>query len=339
MNSFSKGLNNAFGYLSHNGIIPLFGIFFIVCSFVFPTFFTTENLGNLVRMATINGLLAVGVTYVIICGEIDISVGSVMAFSSCVLGWMTNARLELAGIILALLSGILFGFIMSVLIVQLKMPSFIASLAILQSVRGIVFIATNYEQISIPDMSPALKFIGRGQYMNIFTVPALILILVVVVTSYIFRRTNIGRSMYAVGGNMEAAKMMGLKIDWTRYFAHMMCSGLAALAGVVLTCRMGAVSSLTGDMAEMQAIAATVLGGTLLTGGVGKISGTFFGVMFIATMTNFFNMLSGVNTFWQQVITGFLLLVVILSQSISKDNSFKKMRRKEHAKHATIESR
>ncbi|MGI6004369.1 MAG: ABC transporter permease [Christensenellales bacterium] len=330
-----KSLN----FFRNNFIIVLFALLFIASSFAFPSFFTLENIGNLVRMAAINGLLAAGVTYVIICGSIDISVGSVMAFSGCIIGWMSNAGLEIPGVILALLSGVFSGFLIALMIVQFKMPPFIASLVIMQSVRGIVFITTNYEQIGMNSMSPGLAFIGRGAFMNIFTVPALIMAIVMVVTSYIFRRTNIGRSMYAVGGNIEAAKMMGLKVDWTRYFAHMMCGGLAALAGLVLACRMGAVSSVTGEMAEMQAIAATVLGGTLLTGGVGKISGTFFGVMFIATLTNFFNMLSGVNTFWQQVITGFLLLVVVLSQSISKDSAFRKIRKTEEAARTAAVSR
>jgi ribose/xylose/arabinose/galactoside ABC-type transport system permease subunit len=328
MSDIQKGINAVFVYLRHNGIIPLFAILFIVCSIFFPTFFKAETLGNLFRMASINGLLAVGVTYVIICADIDISVGSVMAWSCCVVGWMTNARLGFLGIILAILSGVFFGFIMAMMIVELKMPSFIASLAILQSVRGLVYVTTNYEQIAIREMPAWMKFIGRGQYLEIFTTPALILIIVVLITSYILRRTNIGRSMYAVGGNLEAAKMMGLKVDRTRYFAHMMCGGFAALAGVVLTCRMQAVSSVTGDMAEMQAIAATVLGGTMLTGGVGKISGTYFGVMFMATLTNLFNMMSGVNTFWQYVITGVLLLIVVLSQSISQHSAFIKMRNK-----------
>ena len=279
-------------------------------------------------MASINGLLAVGLTYVIIAADIDISVGSVMAWSCCVVGWMTNANMGLLGIILAILSGFFFGFVMSVMIVELKMPSFIASLAILQSVRGLVFVTTNYEQIAIRGMPDWMKFIGRGQYLDIITIPAVIFIVAVLITSHILRRTNIGRSIYAVGGNLEAAKMMGLKVDRTRYFAHMTCSACAALAGVVLTCRMGAVSSVTGDMAEMQAIAATVLGGTMLTGGVGKISGTFFGVMFMATLTSLFNMMSGVNTFWQYVITGVLLLIVVLSQSISQNSAFLNMRNK-----------
>ena len=316
----------AFTYLRQNGIIPLFAILFTATSLFFPTFFKAETLGNLFRMASINGLLAVGVTYVIIAGDIDISVGSVMAWSCCVVGWMTNVNMGLLGIILAILSGLFFGFVMSVMIVELKMPPFIASLAILQSVRGLVFVTTNYEVIPVRGMPEWMRFIGRGQYLEIITTPAAIFIVLVLITSYIFRRTNIGRSIYAVGGNREAARMMGLKVDRTLYFAHMMCSACAALAGVVLTCRMGAVSSVTGDMAEMQAIAATVLGGTMLTGGVGKISGTFFGVMFMATLTNMFNMMSGVNTFWQYVITGVLLLLVVLSQSISQNKAFLKAR-------------
>jgi ribose/xylose/arabinose/galactoside ABC-type transport system permease subunit len=329
MNCIGKGLSRIFDLLRHNAIVPLFGLLFIICSFAFPTFFTGDNLGSLFRTASINGLLATGVTYVIICADIDISLGAVMAFSCCIVGWTTAAHLEFLGIILALLFGVLCGFLMTFMIVRLRMSSFIASLAFMQGVRGLVYITTNYEVLNLPDMAPWLKFIGRGEFLQVITVPAVILLIVVFATSYIFRRTNIGRSMYAVGGNIEAAKMMGLKVEWTKYFAHMMCSGLAALAGVVLTCRMGAVTSVTGNMAEMQAIAAAVLGGAQLTGGIGKISGTYFGVMFIATLTNFFNNLNGVNTYWQQVITGVLLVIVVLSQLVSKNSAFKKMRREE----------
>ena len=327
--SIGKTVNRAYDKLRHNAIVPMFFLLFILCSFLFPTFFTGDNIGSLFRTASINGLLATGVTYVILCADIDISLGAVMAFACCIVGWMTKVHMEFLGVVLALLFGLLCGFLMTLMILKLKMSSFIASLAFMQGIRGLVYITTNYMVMNLDGMNPILKFVGRGEFLKVITIPALIFLLVVIVTSYLFRRTNIGRTMYAVGGNLEAAKMMGLKTDFARYFSHMSCSFLAALAGVVLTARMGAVSSVTGNMAEMQAIAAAVLGGAQLTGGIGKISGTYFGVMFLATLTNFFNNLSGVNTFWQQIITGTLLVVVVLSQLISKNSVFKKMRKEE----------
>ena len=312
--------------LNENAIIIVFFVFVIVSLFMFETFFTIENLTNILRSASIQGIVAIGITFVIICGEIDLSVGSVVA-----LGGVVTAKMILNGvqsvyliILVAIFVGIICGVCNAMMVVKLKIPSFIATLSVQFATRGIVYIITNEIPINIKNPPLSFKWLSSGSILPIISTPAMFFILICLFSSIVMKYTVLGRSFYALGGNSEAANMMGVRIDRDKSLAFIICGALSAFAGVILTARLNAAEATAGEGMEMKVIAAVVLGGTLLRGGVGKMWGTFFGMLFLTLLSTFFNNLGTVNSFWQNVITGILLLIVVLFQVFS-ERSVKKI--------------
>lgn len=306
----------AIQFLNHNGII-LASIFIIVFATIkYDNFFSFLNIGNVIRQSSINGFVAIGMMFVIVAGGIDLSVGSVVALCGVLAAKLSGTSFALS-IILPLMVGLLIGFINGLLVTKIKMEPFVATLSTMMGIRGIAYIITGEVSIGIDKASEAFVFLGRGEFFNVIPVPSLLFFVCICIAAYIFKYTSFGRNIYAVGGNHEAAKMMGVKVDVITIRTHIICSFLAAIAGVILAARLGAGQPVAGDGYELKAIASVVLGGTFLTGGVGKISGTIFGVMVMGLITNIFNMQGNISTYWQNVITGLMLLIIVLIQSIN----------------------
>lgn len=287
-----------------------FVLLFIFASIQYDNFLTVLNMKNLLRQYSIIGLVAVGMTFVIITGGIDLSVGSVLALSGVIAAVLSKYNIVLA-LIAALACGALIGAINGLIIIRMRIVPFIATLAMMMGIRGITYIITNESTIPMDDR---MVFLGRS-YLGGIPAPAVIFVIILLVAAYIARYLSFGRHIYAVGGNEEAAKMMGLNINRVKMGTYTICGILSALAGVILASRLGAGQAVAGDGYELKVIASVAVGGTLLTGGIGKIFGTFFGIFIMGIIIQIFNMQSNLNSWWQNVLLGLLVMIVVMIQS------------------------
>lgn len=300
-------------YFKENlGIIIAFLVLSIFLT-VFPrtsgTFFTRQNIFNILRQISTNLFLACGMTMVIILGGIDLSVGSIIALSGCVsAGCVARYQLPL-GVALAigLLVGLLVGLFNGAVISKTTIPPFIVTLATMNVAKGLAYVYTGGSPVRV--VTKEWQFLGAG-YIGIFPTPVVILVVVLVVTAIIMNRTKMGRHIYAVGGNQQAAEFSGIKVARVKFFVHAFSGLMAGLAGIVLASRMYSGQPTAGDGAEMDAIAAVVVGGTSMAGGFGKIGGTIIGGLIIGVLNNGLNLLN-VNSFWQYVVKGVVILLAV----------------------------
>ena len=289
--------------------------FLVLCIFlsVYPatsgSFFTRQNIFNVLRQISTNLFLACGMTMVIILGGIDLSVGSIIALSGCVsAGCVVRYGLPLpvallAGLAIGLIVGMFNGFVIS----RTTIPAFIVTLATMNVAKGLAYVYTGGSPVRV--MTEEWRFIGAG-YIGMVPTPVVILIVVLLVTAIIMNRTKMGRHMYAVGGNPQAAKFSGVKVAKVKFFVHAFSGLMAGLAGIVLASRMYSGQPTAGEGAEMDAIAAVVVGGTSMSGGSGKIGGTIIGGLIIGVLNNGLNLLN-VNSFWQYVVKGIVILLAV----------------------------
>jgi len=275
-------------------------------------FFTGQNISIVLQQAAINTVLAAGMTFVILTGGIDLSVGSILAASamvgviaSLIPGW------GLLGIPAALLTGLFFGLINGALIAFLKLPPFIVTLGGLTAIRGVARLIGNDQTVFNAELPFA--FIGNGSVTiipGVFTIPvlAVIAVAVIVVSWFVLRRTVLGTHIYAVGGNATAARLSGIKVWRVLMFVYAAAGLLAGLGGVMSAARLYAANGLQlGFAYELDAIAAVILGGTSFVGGIGSIWGTLIGALIIATLTNGL-ILVGVSDIWQFIIKGLVII-------------------------------
>lgn len=319
----SKIKNYLKGNVSFLGLIFVF----LVGVLVSKTFLSPINISNLLRSASFVGVIAIGMLFVVLCGSIDISVGSVFALAGYL--FIVNADKGAVAIILPLGVGAFIGLINGFLTGKLAIPPFIGTMATMLLVKGIVLQLTGESTVKGPELSPFMKQLGRGTLFRFLPVPFLIFLICLLISAFILKRRKLGRNMYIVGGNEEAASMMGIRVRSTKYVAHCICGLLTAIGGVLFASRVGSAAPLAGAGYEMYAIAAVVIGGAALTGGVGKMSGTFFGTLIMGSFSNIFNLQKIIDPVWQDVIVGAVLLVVILLQAVVKMPSFKKYFQKE----------
>lgn len=284
-------------------------IIFIIMSVATPNFLTVNNLMNVARQISINAILAVGMTFIIITGGIDLSVGAVIALVGTF--WATtvvNYNLPIVvGIILALIIGGALGALKGGIIATQKLPPFIVTLAMLTIISGFSFVFTGGRPISVN--TDAFKMIGRG-YIGPIPIPVIIMIIVVIAGHFILKRTDFGRHVHAVGGNEEAARLCGIKVTKVLVKVYALAGVLTALAGIILSSRLASGSPTVGDGAELDAIAAVVLGGTNMMGGSGSIIGTCIGVGIIGILGNGLNLLN-VSSYNQMIIKGLVMLFAI----------------------------
>ncbi len=284
-------------------------ILFIIMSVASSNFLTMDNLVNVMRQISINAILAVGMTFVIITAGIDLSVGAVIALTGTL--WaatVVNYNMPIwVGILLALIIGGLLGVVKGLIISTQNLPPFIVTLAMLTIISGLSFVFTGGRPISVN--TDAFKMIGRG-YIGPIPIPVIIMIIVVIAGHYLLKKTAFGRHVLAVGGNPEAARLCGVKVTSVIVKFYALAGVLTALAGIILSSRLASGSPTVGDGAELDAIAAVVLGGTNMMGGSGSILGTCIGVGIIGILGNGLNLL-GVSSYNQMIIKGLVMLFAI----------------------------
>ncbi len=275
-------------------------------------FFSTTNAFNVLRQMSMIGLISIGMTCVILTAGIDLSVGATVALAAVLSAMLTEKSVFLA-IFVPVLAGIFIGAVNGFIIARLKIVPFIATLAVQMAVRGIAYIITDIKSISVSEHAASFAILGRG-YLYGIPIPVLILALVLVIMGFVCQRTSFGRSLYAIGGNEDAAKMMGIKVARNKAIAYVLTGAFSGLAGVILCSRLGAGQPLSGTGWEMDAVAAVAIGGTLLSGGVGGVWKTLSGVLITALIGNIINLQGNVNTYVQQIVMGAIVLVVIIIQ-------------------------
>src|SRR5262245_56516165 len=287
---------------------PLIGLvaLCVVFSFATSAFLSFRNLLNVLDQVTVLGILSVGMTAVIILGGIDLSVGSVLAFSMMIMGWLShdmNLPLAIAAV-LALLVGALCGWVNGLLVTRAKLPAFIATLSMMTIARGLANIITDGRQIvGYPDWFDSFATLRYFGFLSLTVALAIVL----VVASWIFLRYRAaGRGLYAIGGSAEVARLAGIRVRQMTTWVYVVSGFLSGLAGIVLASRLDSSQPSAGLRYELDAIAAVVIGGASLSGGVGGIGGSVLGVLIIGVLHNGLN-LTGVSPFIQQIIIGVVI--------------------------------
>lgn len=304
-------------YIKDNmGILIGFTVLCTVLSILSDSFLTASNIVNVLRQATTNANLAIGLTLALIINGIDLSVGSVLALSGTLTcGLIANNGVPIpVAIAIGLILGTAIGFASGNIIAKTDIPPFIVTLAMMQIARGTAYVYTNGMPIRV--MNEPFNFLGNG-YIGPIPLPIIYTAILMGIVGYILAKTKLGRHIYGVGGNIEAAKYSGVNIQRVQIFIYTLSGFLAAFSGIVLCARMYSGQPSVGNGYELDAIAASVLGGTSFSGGIGKIGGTLIGVLVIAVLNNGLNLMN-VNSFWQLVAKGIVILVAVYFDLLKK---------------------
>jgi ribose transport system permease protein len=295
--------------LSRYGILLAFLVLAGALALLSPSFLAASNLLNVLRQISVNALLAYGMTAVILCAGIDLSVGSVLAVSGAlaaglaVAGWPAPAAMAAA-----LLAGAAMGLVNGLFVAVFRIAPFIATLGGLTIFRGVALVYTDGRPITgLPD---AFDDLGNGVAAGI-PVPVWVMLAFLGLTWFLLRLTSLGRAVYAVGGNEEAARLSGLPVVRTKLLVYGYAGLASALGGLVLTGRLNSAQPTAGTGFELDAIAAVVVGGTSLSGGRGTVLGTFLGAAIIGVLNNGMNLLD-VSAFYQQIVKGGVILAALL---------------------------
>lgn len=292
---------------------PLIGliIFAVIVSVLNPRFLTHANILNVLRQTSINSIIAIGMTLVILTGGIDLSVGSILAFCGAVMASLLNAgHNPILALIVTLALGLVFGFFNGFLVSKMKLQAFIVTLVTMTFLRGATLVFTEGKPITVDDGGLLFENIGGGYLFDI-PIPIYIMIALFVAGHYLLMHTKFGRYTYAIGGNEEATKLSGINVDKVKMWVYGLCGMLSALAGVILTSRLYSAQPTAGSGYELDAIAAVVLGGTSLAGGVGRVTGTVLGALIIGVLGNALNLLN-VSSYYQMMIKAIVILIAVL---------------------------
>jgi ribose/xylose/arabinose/galactoside ABC-type transport system permease subunit len=302
--------------ISQYGIYLAFAIICLVLALSTPRFFTVSNLMIIGTQVSINALLAFGVTFVIITGGIDLSLGSMVAVAGVVAALFAHPDTYplIVPLLAAITAGLLFGAFNGLVITKSKVPPFIVTLGTMTIGRGLALILSKGRPIS--NLSDSFNFIGGG---NIFGIPFPIIILVIafVVCSIILNKTILGRYMYAVGGNEQAARASGIRVSNVKMWVYTLCGILSALGGILLTSRITTGQPNSGAGFELDAIAAAIIGGTSTSGGTGTMAGTLIGALLIGVISNSLDLLN-VTSYYQQVVMGVIIIGAVVLDSAGK---------------------
>lgn len=298
----------------------LLGLFILIVIFwsLSAYFLTVSNLLNIAQQTAINAIIAVGMTFVIISAGIDLSVGSIVALSGVVLASALHSGIPLAAaLFIGLSAGLICGLINGILISYGQLPPFIATLGTMSAVRGLTLLYTDGRPIS--GFPSEFRFMATGEILSI-PVSILIMAVIYICAQFILNRTKLGRYTYAIGGNETAANLSGINTKLVKTIIYGISGLLSALAAVILTSRLNSAQPIAGMMYELDAIAAVVIGGTSLMGGVGTISGTLIGALIMGVLRNGLNIL-GVSSFIQQIVIGIVIIAAVLIDMVIKRKS------------------
>ncbi|HKK82164.1 MAG TPA: hypothetical protein VJ909_07940 [Prolixibacteraceae bacterium] len=297
----------------------------IVLSFLSDRFLTGENAWNVMRQISVNVVISVGMTLVILTGGIDLSVGSVLALAGAVTAGMLSFGAEIADANLyigftlfgAMLGGIVVGAVLGwfngLTITRFKVPPFVATLAMLTIARGLTMLWTG--GFPITGLGDNMAFIGTGWFLGI-PMPVWISAVVVLSAVVLTKKTKLGRHIYAIGGNETASRLSGLKISKVKMIVYSIAGALSAVGGIIITSRLDSAQPNAGMGFELDSIAAVVIGGTSLSGGKGTVMGTVQGALIIGILNNGLVLLN-VSPFWQQVIKGFVILLAVIVEKMN----------------------
>lgn len=305
---------NVVNFLGQNGLIVGFVVLVVFLSLARSNFFRLDNIINILRQVSINGILAIGETFVILLAGIDLSVGSAVALAGVLAAGIQRyyglpTALVLPAIFLVpMLVGCLTGFINGMAITRFRIPPFVMTLGMMTILRGFALLYTGGR--SIYNLPKWFRWIGQGYIVGI-PVPVVILLIVAFLGYVVLRHTPFGQYIYAIGGNEEGARLSGVPTKRITVWAYVICGACASLAGVVLACRLNAGEAIAGTGYELDAIAAVVIGGTSLMGGRGTIIGTVIGALVIGVINNGLNLLN-VHSYWQLVAKGAIILVAVI---------------------------
>ncbi len=291
----------------------------VVVSFLNPNFFTVDNILNILRQTSVNAIIAVGMTLVILTAGIDLSVGSVLALCGAFAASMIALEVPvLVAVPTALVAGAALGAISGIIIAKGKVQAFIATLVTMTLLRGVTMVYTEGRPIStgFTDTADAFAWFGTGYALGI-PVPVWLMVVVFAAAWYLLNHTRFGRYVYALGGNETATRLSGINVDRVKIGVYAICGMLAALAGIIVTSRLSSAQPTAGMGYELDAIAAVVLGGTSLMGGKGRIMGTLIGALIIGFLNNALNLLD-VSSYYQMIAKAVVILLAVLVDNKNK---------------------
>ena len=289
----------------------------IVITKVTPTFLSVSNITNVFTQVSVNAIIAIGMTFVILTGGIDLSVGSTLAISGAVGASIVKSTGNVfLAIIVAAVIGIAVGLINGLLVSKGKLQAFIVTLATMTIFRGATLVFT--EGTPISKLPEALVKIGNGK-LGFMPIPVIITIIIAIIAVYALSQTRFGRYLYALGGNEEASRLSGINTDKIKTLVYVVSGFASAIAGVIITSRIGSASPNAGTGFELDAIAAVVIGGTSLAGGEGTITGTLIGALIIGVLNNGLNLMN-VSPFYQSIVKGLVILIAVLLDKKSRKN-------------------
>jgi ribose transport system permease protein len=307
----------AVSLLQRQGALVALAVLFVFAAFRYANFLTQENLLNVLRQNSMVGLVALGMTFVILTGGIDLSVGSLLAVAGVV-----AASLSGRGLVVALAAGVgvaaVLGLVNGVVIAKARIQPFIVTLAMMIAARGVALAYTGDQSVRVERTSVGFSELGRGRVeLGVVDLPYPVIVLFVAFALgwLVLTQTRFGRHVYALGDNEEAARLMGLNVGRVTVGVYALSGALAGLAGVMLASRLGAGQPVAGIGWELDAIAAVVVGGTLLTGGQGGVGATLVGVVLLGLIFNIFNLEGQISPWWQLVLRGIILLAVVVVQN------------------------
>jgi ribose/xylose/arabinose/galactoside ABC-type transport system permease subunit len=292
------------------GLFIAFIILCVILSILSSNFLKISNIVNILRQISISSVLAIGVTFVVITGGIDLSLGSVVAITGVIAATLAhpNTYPVFVPVIVGIVIGAIIGLFIGLLVTYGKVPAFIVTLGIMTAARGGALIIAKGRPIS--NLSNDFAFIGGGKLFGIpFSI--IIMILIFFIVLFILSKTKFGRYVYAIGGNEEAARASGIKVNKIKIMVYVICSGLAGLAGVIQTSRIAVGQPSIGAGYEMDAIAAVVIGGVSLSGGKGTVIGTILGALIIGILNNGLDLLN-VSSYWQSIVKGLIIIGAVL---------------------------
>ncbi|HYP14658.1 MAG TPA: ABC transporter permease [Bryobacteraceae bacterium] len=290
-----------------------------VASIRYEAFLTPENLMNVLRQNSMLGIMALGMTFVILMGGIDLSAGALLAVAGVIAANLATSGL-LAGASAAIAATGLLGLVNGIIVTKSRVPPFIVTLATMSAARGLALAATDEQSVGVDRAAKAFLSLGRGDLAGV-PAPVIVLAAAYAIGWLVLRHTAFGRHVYAIGDNEEAARLMGLNVERITMGVYTLSGALAGLAGVILASRLGAGQPGAGAGWELDAIATVVVGGTLLTGGQGGAGSTLVGVLLLGVVFNMFNLEGTISPWWQWVLRGLFLLTVVITQTRMRRSS------------------
>lgn len=292
-----------------------FLILCLIISILTPRFLNINNILNVLTQVSVNAIIAIGMSFVILTGGIDLSVGSILAISGAVAASIVKSGNSLfSAIMAAVVIGILIGGFNGIIISKRKIQPFIVTLATMTIFRGVTYVFTN--GIPISGLDTNFTSIGNKRLIGV-PLPVIFIIIVFLLAWYILTQTRFGRYVYALGGNEDSARLSGINTDRVKMLVYIICGIASSISGVIVTSRIGSASPNAGTGYELDAIAAVVLGGTSTAGGEGNVTGTIIGAMIIGVLNNGLNLMN-VSPFYQSIVKGIVILLAVMMDKQDK---------------------